>query len=300
MTQLQQATSQEETLESIVPGQRRRFDFMRGELLNYTDQGSARQRTSTNTKEPARVRPYQVGDAIKWIDWKAYARTEQFWLHDKKPENRREVQVVLDCHQTLFWPNKQTNVSAKPKIETAFKISQDILCQHLYLGDRVYLWVVIEGQILFFKDFKNAQEVLDFSCALDSPQSLKSFSSENHSLELHSPDVLLYYISDLLQSKVHDLRAKWLKASIHVLHFLSHLELDYKWVSKKYLYADSDQEQNVYSGNQLLANAKEYMTSWLDSTKEECKRYAVHYSQLQDRMSLADYERLVFSEMDRS
>jgi uncharacterized protein (DUF58 family) len=49
-------------------------------------------------------RPYSVGDEIKWIDWKVYARSERFYIRKFEEETNLKAYLLIDVSKSMDYP----------------------------------------------------------------------------------------------------------------------------------------------------------------------------------------------------
>lgn len=71
-------------------------------------QGERRSRRYGSSVEFADFRPYAVGDDIRQVDWKLYARMERFFLKLFVAEEEMTVHLLIDSSASMNWgePNK--------------------------------------------------------------------------------------------------------------------------------------------------------------------------------------------------
>ena len=58
--------------------------------------------------EFAEHRPYNVGESLKNVDWKVYARTDKLFVKRYEEETNLRCQVVLDISDSMRYPDQET------------------------------------------------------------------------------------------------------------------------------------------------------------------------------------------------
>jgi uncharacterized protein (DUF58 family) len=46
-------------------------------------------------------RSYQFGDDLKYLDWKAYARSDRLYVKQFQQETNTDVHILLDCSESM-------------------------------------------------------------------------------------------------------------------------------------------------------------------------------------------------------
>jgi uncharacterized protein (DUF58 family) len=88
----------------------------------------------------AEHRPYQPGDDLRRIDWKAYARTDRFYVKEYDADTNAAVVLALDCSGSMDFASRGVNKFAYARMLAA---SLAWLAQRQ--GDRVGLATFAEG-----------------------------------------------------------------------------------------------------------------------------------------------------------
>jgi len=58
-------------------------------------------------------RPYSIGDELRWIDWKVYARTDRFYIKKFEEETNLKAYILFDSSKSMDYPPEN------PKLEYA-------------------------------------------------------------------------------------------------------------------------------------------------------------------------------------
>lgn len=83
----------------------------------------------------AKIRPYQVGDDLRRVNWKVTARTQQLHVTQSQSEKDATVYVIMDSSQEI----SATNFMPTSSLDLAISASMSILRHYLAAGDRVAL-----------------------------------------------------------------------------------------------------------------------------------------------------------------
>jgi uncharacterized protein (DUF58 family) len=80
------------------------------------------------------LRDYMVGDDIRFIDWKASARSQSLLIKEFYQEQSLTIMIALDVSASMDFGSQ-----GKKKIETAFELASAIILMAYYSGDSVGL-----------------------------------------------------------------------------------------------------------------------------------------------------------------
>jgi uncharacterized protein (DUF58 family) len=80
------------------------------------------------------LRDYMVGDDIRFIDWKASARSQSLLVKEFYQEQSLAIMIALDVSGSMNFGSQ-----GKTKIETAFELASAIVLMAYYSGDAVGL-----------------------------------------------------------------------------------------------------------------------------------------------------------------
>lgn len=251
------------------------------------------------SRSPELSRAYQVGDPVRLIDWKAYARNDQLIVREERDEAMANVVVVLDGRKTMMWPDASIEKETKEKHATKFSIATRIALHlvhlHVRQGDRVRFVVIDENtgkHDVLAVDLRSPSHVLSLYEELESRdfdlQCLQSFLSP-HEL-LYSRTHLLFWISDCcsgdIPTEIYD-HAQ----NVILFHTLHALECDPSWFRDKVCYFDPESAQKEYLG-ETLKRKQQYsnaLQSWCQGLKKTLEKHLGTYVLFTDQTSIRSY-----------
>ncbi len=253
-------------------------------------------------------RPYQAGDPVRLIDWKAYARNDQFIVRQEKNEAMAKAVVVLDASPTMEWPDQDTIAEFKGDLVTKFAVSTRIALhlvhRHLRMGDQIQLVflqsdpnLAISGReqsapLTTCLDFTSPSDILSFYYFLE----IQGFTQDNFVDFLRPKKIsytrinTLYWISDLCTYQIPD--EMFIQANrVCLFHVLSHLECDSSWMKDKTCYYEPDGLVKEFLGRELRKNDvyNERVQQWIAKNKKSVEDKRGMYALLTDQSSLRSY-----------
>lgn len=111
-----------------------RFPFNFEALKTTARQGNILNQTLGNSLDFAQHREYQLGDDLKTVDWRAYARTEVLSVKLYEREVTPSLDLVLDCSSSML--------VLEPKRTFALYLLYYLLesCRQQHGSTEIYLW----------------------------------------------------------------------------------------------------------------------------------------------------------------
>lgn len=144
------------------------------------------------------VRPYVVGDDVRYIDWRVTARIGKPHVKTFRAESDRNVLVVVDANAYMRFGTRGTFKSIQ-----AAKAAALLAWQSMQQQDRVGALVFgdIESGIQYFKPDKTDSSILRFLKALCTKninvhQQVTLASALTHLSRVAAPQTLVFVISD--------------------------------------------------------------------------------------------------------
>lgn len=253
-------------------------------------------------------RPYQAGDPIRHIDWKAFARNDQLIVRQEKNEAMAKAVVVLDAASTMDWPDQDVSAEFSEPLVSKFAISTRIALhlvhRHLRMGDQIQL-VFLQSDpnqtgpgnernlpLSLCLDYRTPSDILSFFDFLEN----QGFTQENFTNFLRQKQVsysrihTLYWISDLCTYQIPD--EMFIQARrVCLFHVLSHLECDVSWMKDKTCYFEPDGVAKEFLGRELRKNDV-YTTrlqQWIAKNKKSVEDKKGLYALFTDQTSLRNY-----------
>jgi len=182
--------------------------------------------------EFAQHRQYSMGDELKYIDWKVYARTDKFFVKQYQEETNLRAYIVLDISKSMKFPAEEKIDKFTYGLHLAAVLSYLLLKQ----DDSVGL-IVFDNKIVKFipprvqsGHFSNIINILENLTAGEDTQISKIIYEFTKFLKRRG---LIIFISDLFDKPQEVLRSiKSLKFTHHdviVFHILSTYERDFPY-----------------------------------------------------------------------
>lgn len=107
------------TMASLVPG----YEFRRSRRVPRfapRPAGGAPQRLKVPRKYPEDTRPYQAGDPVHMIDWRAYGRTDQLLVRQQRDPAPVPVCIQLNLRDSMYWDKAKAEVGWRIALFCAF------------------------------------------------------------------------------------------------------------------------------------------------------------------------------------
>lgn len=248
---------------------------------------------------PTSSRKYIQGDPIRYIDWRAYARTDQLILREHRDEASSKIKIHFDLSSTLYWPNGfESKVISK--LEISVRILLHLAYHHLKKGDVVDLIVCRDEKE---KNCEKIQVTSAFDVLLIFKQISSDFADFNlkgsaYSLRLNKSVSYdeTYIISDMLtdfdldevlgSSKYH-----------HLLHVLSSKEIEIDWINDDICYFDETAAKIEFYGSYLKRKSDyiSVMNNWMNQVKKKFSKPNRRYLLVTDRTPIDVYLANIFS-----
>lgn len=264
-------------------------------------QGSYFLNLNKPAKFPEGSRKYIKGDPVRFVDWKAYSRTDQLVIREKRDEASSTVIIGIDASETMRWPNQATlqehKLSCPTKIEFALRVALNIAHIHLMQGDLVQLWVSLDG---------HAEEA-QFDMRPRSPSDIvgifnrladKRFELTKADMDFNEGSIMsgrkdiAYWVGDGL-SKNDIWRFLEYGRRRVFFHTLSSLEIDIDWVKQDRCYFDEDLQKKEFQGNVLKYSGgyDKAMIKWQKQFKNKSQDQNCNYFLLTDNTAIDELHR---------
>jgi len=226
------------------------------------------------------------------IDWRAYARTDQLLIRERREESSALVRIIVEDTPTLDWPDVQIAVDAPRKREIVARVAISLAYQHARLGDRVELWLW-NGKDELPSTMFSARAPSDF-LQLFRQGEIAQWSAESFRegvmtrIFREDRGHVHYWIGDMLAQVRTPAWFMQLKKPC-LLHILSHLEVDVNWLDRDANYFDASVYTREFRGRRLR-NDEFYLDaihSWCSSLERTLKLQGGDYVRLTDRSSIS-------------
>lgn len=270
------------TLADLVPG----YEFKRTRAVPRfapRPAGGAVQRLKVPRKFPEDTRPYQAGDSVHMIDWRAYGRTDQLLLRQQRDPAPVQVRIELLLRDSMYWD--------QAKAETGWRIALFCAWGLLRRGDQVEFIVASKpggGTVSRFSGARMALEIFDWLAA--DGFSWRPANSDGSQILL--PEVVhpartprRVVISDDLAGRPAPSDFADLGSGDLMVHLLSARELDDGWRDSSSVFACEERDVEEWEGswlNQRIGTARDEWFRVLDQRAEDSGAMSVRVTPATD------------------
>ena len=263
--------------------------------------------TKTPSKQAVFSKPYQQGDPLKLIDWRAFARTDQLILREEHNESSAKIGIILEDSKSMYWPHQQLEghlreATPRQKIEIGVRISLNLFLLHLQTGDRVSFFLYDGARrkdALRKVNLLNIRsDVMSFfmRCRDDgfSKQSLQGINSKP--IDRQPKQDRLYWVGDTLESNNFSSIIKE-NRGLSLIHTLSSLELDPSWLAPDLCYFSDSEDTKEYLGRTLKVedNYLNRIKAWITESRTRVCKNQGKYILTSENTSIAEYSRFIHS-----
>lgn len=219
--------------------------------------------------EFSQYRSYQPGDDLRQLDWKAYARSDRYYIRESEIETSISVRFIIDASGSM---NHTDN--GYTKIEYAKYLAASLAWLAALQGDAVGLYVLQEDKLFSIDSKRDYQHMARLYYQLEHITA-HGFATE----PLHYKNIfanagkkeLVVFITDLYQQsqELMDVLGSLsvMKNEIIVFHLMGNNELEFD-------YADYAALQDLETGEIVKINArsdsnlyKQQLTSYLNTVR---------------------------------
>lgn len=234
--------------------------------------GGIRQRLKSPGRMPEETRPYQAGDPVNLIDWRAYGRTDQLLLRLQQDQAPMDVNITIALHDSMNWPvpdidfnraQKDSMIETagiKAKVELAWRVALFIGFALLRRGDTCrfnisdrFVWIPNSSRLvmdafhwLSANQFGLVRGSVDRDILTDFfgthlEDSLGAHNANSRSV-IRTQGQRNILISDGLEPDegLWHLRLAGLREDDLMVHLLSELEMTIDWYDSASVYTDGD------------------------------------------------------------
>jgi uncharacterized protein (DUF58 family) len=272
---------------AISPAAYRQLDRLRIRASRYL-LGASLGRRGSQLRRPAsdfrEHRKYVPGDDIRFVDWKASARSEHIYLKQGELPQETTVHILLDTSASMAWgdPSKRDFALQLAAALGYLALANEDRLQLTLLGPRPAAPQRIKGKANFPQLMKILPEIR-FGGQIDLAERLRDFSkSQRGGVVLLLSDLL--DVDDLPRALAVLPRPHW---EVSLLHTLHPEELDPS-IDGEYEIVDAERGDHVnYDINtQARAHYHEHLDAWRRAVELACIDHYVLYTLLSTGWSL--------------
>ena len=231
-------------------------------------------------------RKYVPGDDIRFVDWLASARSEQFYIRQGEYPQNTTVSLLMDCSGSMLWGGIPKN-KAQKKLAAALSYltlsNSDRLVIHPYGGTSIQQLGPISGKGQMALVLKYLDR-LKYGGVADLSQAAKKVSRQR------SGGGLVFVLSDFLE--IDDLTScldflpapSWWVNMIHLLHpeeLVPNLRGDYEVID-----TETQQSANYDITNDAIEKYYQHLKKWQDRLDMACVESRAFYTMMPTGWSL--------------
>lgn len=239
--------------------------------------GSNKSQSIGAGQEFSQYRNYQVGDDLRQLDWKMYARSERYFIKQAEIETNITVKFMLDASLSMAY---------REDVITKLDYAKVMIAALAYLArkqsDTFGLFTVNNDTVTILQPRFEQQQFMRFLHALISVEAKSAWrkSGLEHFFDHHRKEIIVF-ITDLYDED-HDLlefiaRLKTSRNEVIIFHLLgkNEIELDY---SGSFTFKDLERGATIKvdtSSQKKLYS--ERVKSWINRTRISLLEKAIHY-----------------------
>ncbi len=243
-------------------------------------------------------RPYNIGESIRFIDWKLYARTEKLFVKKFEQETNLRNFIVLDTSSSMIFPMKNGKAD---KLEFAIYISAALMYLFRKQRDANGL-ILFSDKIDFFAPAKLNEAHFNF--LLTQLQNLLENHRQNTNKQTNLIDTLhqiaeqipkrslVIIFSDLLVNTDIELlinalqHLRYNKHEVIIFNVLdTNLEINFDFENRPYKFVDME------TGEKLRVYPKQIREEYKNSAEEYFRKIKYQTAQVGVDFILADINR---------
>jgi len=229
--------------------------------------------------EFAEYRRYVPGDDLRRLDWRAYGRTDRYYVKEFEADTNLRCCLVVDTSGSMDFGSKGTT-----KIDYARKIAGSLGYLALQQGDAVGLSCVADGIVQHIPPRRNPAHLMRIFDVLENskPRAGTDLVPVLHELsETIQQRALIVLVSDLfvppqeLRSCFQHLRFR--KHDLAVFHLLDPLELSFEF-KRPMRFLDMEGGASIFTEpNTIVERYHKALENYLDELREVVLESAVDY-----------------------
>lgn len=238
------------------------------QLVNSMQVGNHQSAKRGSGIEFKEYKNYAIGDSLKQLDWKYYARTDHYMIKEAEVERLQEFLFVLDQSYSM---KLEGNKLSK------FNCGKAIVASLAYIADRQHDQYNLFNSTPIFSDYTEfVYQILELACKQDFAV---ADMVPNHQPDKKSTLFLItdgyYSISDLTE-----ILKKWTYAADQVvfIHLLFEYEIKLSFEKQQFRFQDLETGEmvEVNTKDQLVAY-QERLNNWHEELKACCARQHASY-----------------------
>ena len=252
-----------------------KIEFKAKKLLSGCLSGDYKSRLRGFGYDFDQLTEYQIGDDIRYIDWKGSAKTNQLLIRKYLDDKNRNVYIVVDISASVFYGSND-----KLKIEIIYELASLLSFIFLYSKDSVGLILFDQDIELFIKAKSSRAHIINLINQLLSFKPKNKKTDINNTLKFLSKlkikNSIVFLISDLISHiDKNILRLTAQKHDLIVFRCLDDKEIHFPYVG-------IFKFQDIETGQTFCLNTKnsefnEKINSWLKNQDKLLRQAKVDF-----------------------
>ncbi|MCS7054285.1 MAG: DUF58 domain-containing protein [Ignavibacterium sp.] len=226
-------------------------------------------------------RPYMIGDDLKSIDWRVFARTEKYFIKQFEEETNLKAWIILDSSRSMYF-NSESNIKKLEYAKTLSAALAYLLIKQRDAAGLINYTNKVEN-ILPPKATRNyLNEIIKTLSLINASETTNTSNSLTELAEKIKKRSLIIIISDFFDEIDKTLKAlknfSFLKSEVIVFQILDPIELSFGFKSDSTFI---DLETNEKLNTQPFHLRKAYqdaMKDFIDKIKHECLKSYFDYN----------------------
>ena len=229
--------------------------------------------------EFAEYRKYVPGDDTRRLDWKAFARSDRFYIKEYEADTNLRAIFVVDASGSMDFKSK-----GESKFEFARRIAASLAYLLVHQGDSAGLSVCAEKLQLEIPPSRRAAHLERIFSALDSitPSGETGLAAALHEIASKTPRrSFIVILSDLLAdtaplaSALRHLQQQ--KHDVSVFHLMDPAEIEFDF-ERPHRFVDMENNTSIVAEPELIAEEYQLaLKAFLESVRKECAEARCDY-----------------------
>ena len=279
--------SQTQTISDLHPSHLDEIKMMKTKTSQRL-QGSYMMSLSRPNRVIETSRKYIHGDPVAMIDWKAFARSDQLIVREKKDEASAYVRIGIDLSDSMKFSGVHRRSCAKQ--EVALRVALNLAHIHLDCGDLVEVWIVHQGELKPKQRYRprSPSDVVGIFEQMKSSNFDDRFLLGRKSDPENQKSDQVYWVGDLLgEGDVKSFLNSGKRGC--VFQTLHSDELDVDWLEPKDCYFDHGVELKEFTGEKLKLEYSQQIKQWLESQEVKFTQIPWAYKLISNKTKIIDY-----------
>lgn len=231
--------------------------------------------------EFAQHREYALGDELKHLDWKVYARTDRFFIREFEQETNLRLYLLLDASGSMSYAGEK---SALSKFEACSTIAASLSYLTLRQGDSVGISCFSNRLV---KSIPARNSLSHLNVILEEIEAMhpqgettlsQALETVAHAVRKRS---LFILISDLFDEEELVLKAlkflKFKKNEVLVIHLLDPDEIEFPFSGNIRFDSLENEEKITLEADEYIQDYKNAMQAFLERTSLTLRNFGMRY-----------------------